>query len=250
MQGFDIESLLRFTPPQFLCERCHALLTNVPENFAYRCPICAVTYMPTPEYPSCSHYFRARGLEIKFSNAITHSQKLAMIARRARASLSGQVTDYPPLRALLEALNGAENFVHFTTFGISAVLIGAIKLAAQRIDVRGIVSGVKRDEMYRELTAFADDAPRLQTRLFAQDSQWFPHQKIIVVDGLLAFKGSANLTDFGWRKAAQGREVIEVITDVREIQDLHNRFFSPVWAGFEGEQPTEPILMASNYGQV
>jgi len=34
------------------------------------------------------------------------------------------------------------------------------------------------------------------------------------------------------RKAAPSREVIEPVTDVAEVVDLHNRFFfSPVWAG-------------------
>lgn len=35
-----------------------------------------------------------------------------------------------------------------------------------------------------------------------------PHQKVLVVDGLLAFKGSANLTTAGWRKAAEQCEII------------------------------------------
>jgi hypothetical protein len=51
-----------------------------------------------------------------------------------------------------------------------------------------------------------------------------------VIDGLLAFKGSANLTMTGWRKAEIGHEEIEVITDVKKAIALHNRYFSPVWA--------------------
>jgi len=57
-----------------------------------------------------------------------------------------------------------------------------------------------------------------------------PHQKLVVIDGLLAFKGAANLTLAGWRKAAQGRDVVEVVTDVDEVIDLNNRLFSPIWA--------------------
>jgi phosphatidylserine/phosphatidylglycerophosphate/cardiolipin synthase-like enzyme len=153
----------------------------------------------------------------------------------------------------MEALTLAKHCVHFTTFGISAIMLGAVKLAAQRVAVRGIISGIKRDEMYRELTTYADDSPLLQTRVFGQNSQWFPHQKLIVIDGMLAFKGSANLTDIGWRKAAQGQEVIEVITDLREVVELNNRYFSPVWIGFErsGNGVTEQITMASpTYGSV
>jgi hypothetical protein len=49
---------------------------------------------------------------------------------------------------------------------------------------------------------------------------------------LLAFKGSANLTMDGWRKAAKGLDSIEVATDVKEVIDLNNRLFSPVWGSF------------------
>lgn len=236
MQSFDIDSLLRFTPAQYLCERCFALLPEIPDGLPYRCPVCGVMYLPTDEFPTPGAYLGARGLGITFEEPVTHAQNLALLARRARASLSGQTTDYPPMRALLEALTTARCCVHFTTFGISAFLLGVLKLAAQRVPVRGIISGIKRDEIYRDLTTHAGDAPLMQTRLFGQNSQWFPHQKIIIIDGMFAFKGSANMTDIGWRKAAQGREVIEVITDMREVIELNNRYFSPVWVGFDRQQ--------------
>jgi phosphatidylserine/phosphatidylglycerophosphate/cardiolipin synthase-like enzyme len=252
MQPFDIDSLLRFAPPHALCERCCALLTAIPDALPYRCPVCGVMYLPTDDYPSAGRYLEARGLSMTLTDPVAHAQKLALLARRARAALNGQTTDYPPMRALLEALNTAQRCVHFTTFGISAFLLGALKLAAQRVPVRGIISGIKRDEIYRDLTTYAGDAPLMQTRLFGQDSQWFPHQKIVIIDSMFAFKGSANMTDIGWRKAAQGREHIEVITDMREVTELNNRFFSPVWIGFDrADQPTEPITMTSpTYGGV
>ncbi len=59
---------------------------------------------------------------------------------------------------------------------------------------------------------------------------------MIIIDGLLAFKGSANLTLSGWRKAAQGRDVIELVTDLKEVVDLNNRYFSPIWAEFQNTQ--------------
>ncbi|MDX2139802.1 MAG: phospholipase D-like domain-containing protein [Chloroflexota bacterium] len=246
MQSFDLDALLRYTPPEYVCERCCALLTGIPDGFAYRCPVCGVTYVPTDEYPTVGQYLSGRGLKLTHPDPILHGQRLALVARKAKASLAGQTMDYSPMRGLLEALNTAQHCVHFTTFGISAFLLGVIKMAAQRVAIRGIISGIKRDEMYRELTTYADDAPHLQTRVFTQDSQWFPHQKLLIVDGLIAFKGSANLTDIGWRKAAQGREVIEVITDMREVVELNNRFFSPVWAGFERSQAqSEQIYMSA-----
>jgi phosphatidylserine/phosphatidylglycerophosphate/cardiolipin synthase-like enzyme len=257
MPGFDIDSLLRFTPPEFLCERCCALLTNVSPalngaNHAahppapLRCTVCGVAYVPTEEHPNPGVYLASRGFALHFGDIIAHSRELARIANALRSTMSGGSNDYPPMRALLEALTGAKQFIHFTTFGMSALLLGALKLAAQRVDVRCIVSGLKHESMFRELNDFQDEAPRLQARIFHNEGQFFPHQKLIVIDGLLAFKGSANMTDFGWRKAAQGREVIEIVTDVNEVIDLHNRYFAPVWVSFEGTHSPNTIVMSQD----
>ena len=51
-----------------------------------------------------------------------------------------------------------------------------------------------------------------------------------MIDGLIAFKGSANLTQTAWRKAERGYDQVEIITDVEQVINLHNRYFSPVWA--------------------
>lgn len=237
VQHFDISSLLRFTPPQVVCERCCALLAHMDGI----CPVCGVEYIITDEFPTYAGYFHQRGLTIQFHDVIEHSQRLARIARLLRESYGGQTTShYPPMRALLSALQAAEQCIHFTTYGMSALLLGALKLTAQRVDVRGIVSGVKTEVMMREMTGYQEEAPRLSLRTFSGDDRYFPHQKIIVIDGLMAFKGSANMTDFGWRKAATGHEVIEVVTDVAEVADLNNRFFSPVWTG---DHAGERILM-------
>ncbi len=238
MDSFDLDALLRFTPPQHLCERCFALLSDVEGC----CPVCGVRYLATDEFPTISPYLDYKGLGIGFDNLIDHCRDLAQIARSTRESLAAPQAYYPPMRALFAALQAAERFVHFTTYGISALLLGALKLTAQRVDVRGVVSGVKSEAMARELTDYTDEAPRMNIRLFPNESQYFPHQKIIVIDGLLAFKGSANMTDFGWRKAALGREVIEPVTDVAEVVELHNRFFSPIWSG---DASDDKILMTA-----
>ena len=242
MTSFDLDSLLRFTPPRYLCERCFALLSKQEIDRSGACPVCGVRYVPTEEFATSSQYLAQKGLDIQFDDLMGHCQTLAHIARRTRESLASPEPYYPPMRALFAALQSAERFVHFTTYGISALLLGALKLTAQRVDVCGVVSGVKTDTMIQELTGYTDEAPRLNVRLYANESQYIPHQKIIVVDGLLAFKGSANMTDFGWRKAAHGREVIEPVTDVAEVVDLHNRFFSPVWSG---DATHDKILMTA-----
>jgi phosphatidylserine/phosphatidylglycerophosphate/cardiolipin synthase-like enzyme len=247
-QSFDIDSLLRFNPPQYMCKKCYALLTNLSVNFTRKweskvtCPICGIQYCSTQRDPLSIYnsYLFNNGQKLQFNDLIGHSRKLASIAQRARDSLKPQTNgrspgpSYPPMRALLDALINAEKFAHFTTYGISDMILGALKLTAQRVVVRGIISDAD-ERLVGELTNYRTEAPDMYTIVYERGS-WSgglspsPHQKIVVVDGLLAFKGSANLTLSGLRKAAQGRDTFEIVTDVKEVVDLHNRFFSPIWA--------------------
>lgn len=86
-----------------------------------------------------------------------------------------------------------------------------------------------------ELTDYHDEAPEMHVKIYDSSHTGFttmPHQKLIVIDGLLAFKGSANLTLAGWRKAAQGRDTVDVVTDMDQVIELNNRLFAPIWAEF------------------
>ena len=49
------------------------------------------------------------------------------------------------------------------------------------------------------------------------------HQKLIVIDGRIAFKGSANPTLAGWTREG---ELVEFVTDPGEIRDLNENFFA------------------------
>lgn len=229
MSGFDIDGLIDFRPPQHLCEHCYALLSD----FRGVCPVCGVRYLLNEEVGSYRDYFRARGLGIDFNDLVGHSQRLARIARQVRAALATPDSGYPPLRGLLSAISSAEHFIHFTSYGISSLLIGALKMAAQRIVVRGLIAGVKHDNVLRELTDHQYDAPGMHIRIFPNAGSFFPHQKILVIDGLLAFKGSANMTDFAWRRAAQGHEMIESVTTSGDVIEVNNRFFSPTWLNWQ-----------------
>src|SRR5438105_1711595 len=57
-EGFDIASLLNFTPPRYLCEKCCALLFAQTEytlkwlgDERYKCPICGIIYEWAEDYP-------------------------------------------------------------------------------------------------------------------------------------------------------------------------------------------------------
>lgn len=244
MTNFDIESLVNFEPPKYLCYRCHGILYEAPQSLNKqnpRCPICGVEYIPTSGFKSwqVGRFLEEAGFAIDQKELFTHSRDLGRIAKRAREYFATLGTTKPrplyfPIRALLEAINAARSFVHFTSFGISHLFVGALKLASLHVNIRGIVSGADKN-IIDELTKYKDETPNLELYVFDEKSgsrDWnnTPHQKTIIIDGLLAFKGSANLTVSGWRKAQEGREVIELVTDIKEVGELNNRFFSPIWA--------------------
>jgi len=246
MSDFDIGTLLDFKPPKVLCEKCKALLYSVPckwkKKFAW-CPVCDVKYLPSDEYPMYrgARYLTSNNHGISFENPIAHGQKLAAIAH----NFNKNEENYPPMRALFEALNSAKQFVHFTTFGLSHILFGALKLKAQSVDIRGIAANI-HSGFVPEIQDFSNEAGKMEIQVFERNTpngNWsnIPHQKLIVIDGLMAFKGAANMTNDGWRKAANGRDHVEIVTNIKDVVELHNKLFSPVWAEFSDFSDIEMI---------
>lgn len=239
--NFDIQSLLSFSPARYLCETCYALYVDLPitwhsdeHTHTLRCAICGTDYLDSETIPvrKARAYFEIQGLQIQFRDSIAHSKALATIARSMRAYSSQRVGDTPMI-GLLRSLLAAEKFIHFTTYGMSLQLVGALRMASLRVPVRGVIANAG-PAIVEELRTYAHESPNLQTRIYERSdnpTDWhnMPHQKVIVIDGLLAFKGSANLTVEGWRKAARDLDSVEVVTDVGEVIDLNNRLFSKVW---------------------
>jgi phosphatidylserine/phosphatidylglycerophosphate/cardiolipin synthase-like enzyme len=125
----------------------------------------------------------------------------------------------------------ARSFVHFVSYGMTQMMIGALKMIAQRVSVRGIVAN-PGENILCEVDEFKDEASDLQIKFCVSKglrSVDIPHQKLIVIDGLFAFKGSANFTQMSWRSAANGKEIIDTVSNIDEIVRLHNQFFSPIW---------------------
>ena len=57
----------------------------------------------------------------------------------------------------------AKLFVHFTSWGISHVLIGALKATSMHVPVYGFVSNVESGARV-ELTEYPDEAPKLKSQ--------------------------------------------------------------------------------------
>ena len=204
MSGFDIKTLLEFQPPQWHCERCLGLFNrktlprhdwNFKEN--PKCLVCGVQYIPDAfKAWQVADYLKACNYDIKIRDTVSHAKQLARIAGdMATGSYTGSAFDFPnfdsysAFEALLEAIRQAEAFIHFTSVGISRLVLGALLLAAQRVQVRGIVSNID-EPMQAELTQLNREARGLFIKTFGKNSTWreMPHQKLVVIDGLLAFK--------------------------------------------------------------
>jgi len=171
---------------------------------------------------------------------------LGQIARRRVDYDSQQVRwPFPYLKALLQSFSLAKSFIHFVSTGYSPFMDGALKLAAQRVEVNGVVSGTSRSiaNMLSSDVENVDESKKFELRpmLMERDVD-IPHQKLVVIDGLLAFKGSANLYESSWRKAERGQEQVEIVTDVAEVVELNNRFFSTAWVQAAKKKTKEVYL--------
>jgi len=232
--SFDFQDWLKFQPAKARCEKCLALLKTMPRNEKRQiyCPVCGVYYGVNGNFPieQFQSYFRNRGLYIDINDPIEQGKQLAFIASSVHLYSPG----YSPRKGLLQALTQAKSFVHFTSWGIDKYFLGVLETVAQRVKVRGIVSvPPNQDWLLPELERYKNEAENLKIKaVCASSHRWdeLPHQKLVVIDGLMAFKGSANLTQTAWRKAEIGYDEIEVITNVEKVINLHNRYFSPVWA--------------------
>ncbi|MFB2918149.1 MULTISPECIES: phospholipase D-like domain-containing protein [Aerosakkonema] len=236
--SLDILSLRQFQPGKAHCQKCLAIFTHIPrqEKQKIQCPFCGVRYLvdanwEVEQYSLIRSHFRKQQLYINdIDNIFQHCQNLAEIAYKVRQ----HTPEYSPCTGLLDALDLAQRFFHFITFGISPQFLGALKLKARRIPIRGIVS-LSSDQfsLRRELQDYQNEAQNLTIKLVQpSSSNWgdLPHQKLGVVDGLLTFKGSVNLTPTAYRKAGNFYDEVEVLTDVSKVIEHHNRYFSPIWA--------------------
>lgn len=237
--SLDLRSLSQLDTRLAQCQKCcaiHSSLQRNQQNQIY-CPTCEIQYIVNSPTPAkvIQHYFREKNLYVN-DNDIDFEQckKLGAIAQRLNTD-----PNYPLITGLLKAMSLAKKFIHFTSLGISKDFLLALKLASQRIPVKGIVSLTSHQTyLLPELSNYTHESPNLNIKPMCETIfNWdrIPHQKLIVIDGLIAFKGSANLTLTAWRKAENNLEEIEVITNLDQVIYLHNRYFSPVWADFSSD---------------
>ncbi|MFD7897427.1 hypothetical protein [Streptomyces sp. NPDC059743] len=174
-----------------------------------------------------------------------HARTVAEVVRNSQSTGWGHDRPWPTMRLFFEILSRARSFVHFASWGISHIMIGALKMTSMRAPVYGFVSQVE-DHARMELTEFPKEAPNLKAKVINPREANFdaPHQKLVIVDGLLAFKGSTNLTNAAMRKADRGLDLTEVVTDYESVADLNNRYFAPVWKAINAPEVVQKVMWA------
>lgn len=238
MPGFDITSILDFQPPRWVCPACRALVSQFRHKPQQDRPIAAVKERWPTFCPECDTQLTVdgdltvlgalnkEGLGVHRGDLFAHATTLAKMVQMSR----WEFDPWPTMRLFFQALSHAREFVHFTSWGMSHVMIGALKLTSMRVPVYGFVSSVA-DHARTELSEFPHEAPNLHAKTIPSSQGIYdaPHQKIIIIDGLLAFKGSTNLTGAGMRRADRGLDVSEMVTDFHEVTKLNNKYFAGVW---------------------
>jgi hypothetical protein len=242
--GFDITSILDFQPPSYICPACRGLLhpkdvltEYTADPMVHSCRLCDVRYVRedgAPEFSSGGglavyDHLRNGGWAIDHRELFNHATALAEVIRESRG-VRPRCTPWPTMRTFFEVISRARYFVHFTSWGISHVMIGALKMASMRVPVYGFVSAVEANAR-AELTEYPSEAPNLTAKVIpSSQGIWdAPHQKLLIIDGLVAFKGSTNLTNAGPRRADRALDISEAVTDFAQVTELNNKYFAPVW---------------------
>jgi hypothetical protein len=247
--GFDITSILDFQPPGTVCPACRGLSRTLQwdrESRSHSCAVCKVVFVrdedPRLGEKSIHEHFRDSGWIVDHRDLFAHATALAKVVRRAHGDK--YLEQWPTMRTFFEVISRARYFVHFTSWGISHVMIGALKMTSMRVPVFGFVSDVPQ-HVRTELTEFPSEAPKLTAKVIPSSQGVYdaPHQKILIIDGLVAFKGSTNLTNAGARRADRQLDVTEVVTDFQQVTKLNNRYFAPVWRSLTA--PAETFVWSS-----
>lgn len=143
---------------------------------------------------------------------------------------------YRPLNYLIEALVHAKYFIHIVTESTDRFFLGmlALKFFDQDMQINVVVWHPNR--IYQDLGWLWQHSRILKgygtrERIFTTgiriDAIPDAHQKFIIIDGCIAFEGSANASLVGWTK--QGNS-IRFTTDPKEIQLLNSTYFSAYMA--------------------
>jgi hypothetical protein len=245
MTQFDITQFVEFKPPRYLCPRCASIWqasdqVDWPEKWwydydctpeAWTCSVCDARFEATRICSDVGDYLKRWGCVLQFEDLANHLKNLSGAATELRSRDARSRRPRQSLRNLFAALNQARHFIHLLSTGLSWEFVGMLALLSHRVQVRGVVSRCQEHLVQKLAEARQYGAKDFDViPLDFSDSDFSPHTKLIVIDGLLAIWGTANLTIQAWRNVDDSNEKIHVETRPEEVWELNNTYFSPVWS--------------------
>ena len=149
-----------------------------------------------------------------------------------RMRFSDRRVQYRPMNYLMEALVGAKHFINVATESMDSFFLGllSLKFFEQDIEIKVILWHPQR--LYETQKRLWDnsillkdyrDRERFLMRGISIDIINEVHQKLIVIDGYLALKGSVNATLAGWSRRGEN---VEFTVDPDEVQELNTTLFA------------------------
>ena len=237
---FDITTWYRYCPTTEMCLNCHAtfqaaafspgdagrpLRWNTKDGKRI-CPVCGFVHEDET-------FLSQREAENE-----PNLKELARIGwwlpphQRPEAMLS------EPLALVFQAINAAKWYIHFVTYSIDSTILGALQMASHKAKVRGIVGNLNDyNRTALESVKGLDVSNPSASLAILTSSTTTPmidgvHNKMLFIDGVLAIKGSANLTLNGYSKASRNSltESIEAVTKPDDVAELNNTYFARIWA--------------------
>lgn len=165
------------------------------------------------------------------------SRKLANLVNEISGEWpSGRFADdrpyYRPLNYLLDTLKLAKGFVNVATESMDGFFLGMLALKQREPSIEQRVMIWHPQGLYQDFGQLMDHSTVVKgyqrrenaiARGLLVITVSKAHQKLIIIDGCIAFKGSANASLDAW--TGQGN-IIEFLTDYNEIQRLNRKYFA------------------------
>ncbi len=171
-------------------------------------------------------------------------------------SLSALACQFPPYseisslehnawELLLKIIQQARKFVHFSTWYTTQEFYDEITGFSDSVAIRGIVGDSKSNQLARYVVTDLEENskrghPKNADIIFQTGKHhgFRSHIKLIIIDGIIAIRGSANLAKYAWDNLLPRNEdgilipgeMIDVIATPQEVMRLNNTYFAPYFS--------------------
>lgn len=153
------------------------------------------------------------------------------------------------LNLLIDAISKSKNFINFLTYNIDTTFLSLLYLASRFTSVRGIVAGTPWNSengggnFNRSLLeTFHDTTSReMDFAMLVDNDIEENHTKLVIIDGLLAFGGSVNLSYRGYKKASKGKELPLVESNPDKVIEMNNSYFANQWTKLNELEDNFPL---------